>query len=56
MYTNPAAQAMYTTGVDNLRKGVDANTKRMAGAAVVAALLPGLMSCLLYTSPSPRDS
>ena len=44
MYTNPAAQAMYTTGVDNLRKGVDVNTKRMAGAAVVAALLPGLMS------------
>ena len=46
MFNNPAAEAMFNTGLDNLISKTDANTKRMAGAALLAALTPSIMSSL----------
>ena len=44
MFNNPAAEAMFNTGLSNLGSRTDANTKRMAGAAFLAAMTPGIMS------------
>ena len=38
--------------VSYLQEGMDEETLASAGAAIFTA---GLMTCLLYTSPSPRD-
>ena len=46
MFNNPAADAMFNTGLDNLISKTDANTKRMAGAALIAALTPGIMGAV----------
>lgn len=46
MFNNPAAQAQFRTGLGNLNRGTDLATKRMAGAALLAALVPGAMSAV----------
>ena len=44
------------SGVFNVLKRNQAEIKRRAGRGIEIAMVADLDTCLLYTSPSPRDS
>ncbi len=44
MFNNPAAEAQWRTSLGNLNSGTDLLTKRMAGAALLAAIAPSVLS------------
>ena len=49
----PHAQVAKEAGVD--RRVVDATVKRILGDATLRKIFENMRTCLLYTSPSPRD-